>query len=113
MKPNKKKTNTDIWTHFILEAFCGYEFMRYKTMSVAPMPKNIKNFFEKNYKLEYKRIKNNSYIDAKPCDTPNNPHPDKCLRYEQKHRFCPFFLWASVEEDEYKTMLKAWKKTCY
>lgn len=106
-----KKTNESFWTHFILEAFCGYSFMRYKTMLTAPVDKTINDFLKKDgSKIKYKRRKNTSYIDAKPCNSPNQPHPDNCLNYNNKTQLCPFFLWTQVEDHEYKTMIKALEK---
>ena len=113
MKPKKtkKKTEADeqVWTHFILEAFCGYSFMHILVSSV-----NAKDFMKeglaKNKKIKYRRIKNKDYIEAKPCDLPGKPHPDKCMSSKEEHKLCPFFLWSSVGDYEYKAMIRAWEK---
>lgn len=109
-KKIKRKNSNWVWTHFIIEAFCGHEFMHTKTMLVSEILKvdDLLKKLKLSRHTKYKRIKNPSYRKGTSCKYPGRPLPDRCLN--KKGRLCPFFLWAKVDDWEYKTMLEAWGK---
>lgn len=109
-KGKKKKESDGFWTHFIIEAFCGYDFMHTKTMLISKTTKvdDLLKKLSSNRPTKYKRVKNTSYRKGTPCKYPDRPHPDRCLN--RKGRLCPFFLWAKVDDLGYRAMLEAWER---